>query len=351
LSDATPKQRGPGRQLALRGALAGAALLVGLAIVEIGFRVARGEPWYERLVEDQTGHGTWLCRVGQMVVPLRASLDEVPKRADDYRVLFLGDSFTYGSGVGDASKTFVHLAQERLNAAQPLPQKKQYQVFNGGVPASFVNTWVVLFEQAVDPFAPDMVVAVFFLRDGVAGVTSVGQVRRIREEMTRLLDQSWLFRHWHTYRFFREHRELRELSHEYLGKLRDGYLGSAEQTQEWRRAQAGLLHIKERASQQGARFAIVIFPVLFELDEDYPLAEVCDTIEAFCHDHDIPVFSLLPTFMHRHAPSLWVSPLDQHPNERAHALAADAISDFLLRLIGRGTQPSLPEHAASELAP
>lgn len=323
----------PWRTLAARLALAGVSLLLALVVVEIGFRVGRGRPWYERCVEEQTAHRPTRWRVGRITAPLRAPLTDKPKDPDTRRILFLGDSFTYGHGLAEPSKTFVGLIAERLNEERPCPQNQEYEVFNGGMPGSLTEEWVILFEDAVDPFAPDLVVAVFFLRDAVTGITSVQQIHEIRDGMRRLVDESLLFRHSYTYRFFRERGELTKLSHRCLERIRAGYLGGPGETLEWQRAQANLLKIRRQTLKRGARFAIVIFPVLIELHERYPLAEVCDVVDAFCRDHDIPVLCLLPTFMHKDAPSLWISPLDQHPNEHGHTLAADAIYGFLNPLL------------------
>jgi hypothetical protein len=336
VSVALDKEGGPTRRrrvLAARLAVAGGSLLLALVVAEIGFRVAHDAPWYERLVEEQTTFRPTRWKVGRITAPLRAPLTDKPKDPGTRRILFLGDSFTYGHGLAEPSKTFVGLVAERLNREQPCPQAREYEVFNGGMPGSLTEEWVILFEDAVDPFAPDLVVAVFFLRDAVTGITSVQQINRIRDGMRRLADESLLFRNSYTYRFFRERSELTKLSHRCLERIRAGYLGGPDQTLEWQRAQANLLQIKRQTLARGARFAIVIFPVLIELHERYPLAEVCDVVEAFCRDHDIPVLCLLPTFMHKDAPSLWISPLDQHPNEQGHVLAADAVYGFLNPLL------------------
>jgi hypothetical protein len=45
------------------------------------------------------------------------------------------------------------------------------------------------------------------------------------------------------------------------------------------------------------------------------------------------VNELLPFFMGEHPPDLRVSSLDQHPNEKAHAIAARGLEPFLLNLM------------------
>ena len=173
----------------------------------------------------------------------------------------------------------------------------------------------------------------FFLRDGLAGFTSIGQIDQIRDGMQRLAEDSFLFRHSAIYRFFRERRAQAELSVKYLSQMQHGYLGDAEQTRQWRQAQADLLTIKRRALEINARFAIVVFPVLFDLTPKYPLKGVCHEIVRFAEADGIPALSLLPAFMGRDAERLWNSPFDQHPNATGHAIAAEGMIPFVEQLV------------------
>ncbi len=288
-----------------------------------------GKPWYERVVEEQATTMGKVWHVGESWFTLRSAANFAPKQSDAYRILFLGDSFTYGQGVTKESATFVQRTVARLNERRTGPTKTKYEAFNGGIPGSLTPHWVRLCDEILDSYDPDLVVAVFFLRDGLAGFTSIGQIDQIRDGMQRLAEDSFLFRHSATYRFFRERRAQAELSRKYLSEMRYGYLGDAAQTRQWRQAQADLLTIKLRASEVDARFAMIIFPVLFDLTPTYPLKDVCDEIARFAQANEIPVLSLLPAFMGRDAEALWVSPFDQHPNAAGHAVAADAMIPFV----------------------
>ncbi|MCH2186721.1 hypothetical protein MK280_12710, partial [Myxococcota bacterium] len=101
------------------------------------------------------------------------------------------------------------------------------------------------------------------------------------------------------------------------------------ETGEWYRAQANLQYFRSDANRLGARFALVVFPVLFELGKDYPLEAAVDEILRFANAEQMETLSLLPAFRGRAASELWVSPLDQHPNAKAHEIAAGAIFEML----------------------
>ncbi len=312
-------------------------LLLAVGAVEIAFRYTMGKPWYERVVEEQTAKTRNRCRIGESEFWLRSAPSFGAKPSDAYRILFLGDSFTYGVGLTSESETFVKRIVARLNERQTGSSSTTYEAFNGGIPGSLTPQWVLLCDELLDAYDPDLVVAVFFLRDGLTGITSIGQINQIRDGMRRYAKDSFLFRHSSTYRFFRAQRTQTVLAGMYLSQLQHGYLGDAEQTRQWRQAQADLLAIKRRALEVDARFAIVVFPVLFDLTPKYPLKDVCNEIVRFAEADEIPALSLLPAFMGRDAELLWVSPFNQHPNATGHAIAADGMIPFVERLVRQGT--------------
>lgn len=320
-----------------RAALLLASLAVAALLAEVVLRATWTVPWWEQLRAEQTGAiegvhpernkpTTW--PVGEHQLPLRQEPTAEPKPPGTHRTLFLGDSFTYGLAI-DPPDTFVGRIEHALNERPPLPGVARYEVWNGGIPGSLTTAWRALLAEFGEAYQPDLVVAVFFLRDGVAGVTTMGQIDAIRDEMQRLTRESFLFRHSYLHRYLRSRAEQRALSDRYLGQLRAGYLGSDAEQAEWWNARSQLLWLRKESRKLGAGFALVIFPMLYGLDDDYPLADVVDAIEDFAVEKHIPVFSLLPAFQGQDAARLWLSPFDQHPNRAGHAIAADALLPFL----------------------
>jgi hypothetical protein len=59
----------------------------------------------------------------------------------------------------------------------------------------------------------------------------------------------------------------------------------------------------------------------------------------FCKSERIPVLDLEPTFRTHAGENLVVSRFDAHPNERAHAIAAEAIETGLLSDLLKLDQP------------
>jgi hypothetical protein len=61
---------------------------------------------------------------------------------------------------------------------------------------------------------------------------------------------------------------------------------------------------------------------------------VHETIRRFCVTARIPHHDLLPALRRRPTADLWVHPVDHHPNEIAHRLAAESLVPVVLQLAG-----------------
>jgi hypothetical protein len=75
---------------------------------------------------------------------------------------------------------------------------------------------------------------------------------------------------------------------------------------------------------------VCIFPYLYKLDDDHPLKPLYGIVSRSCSDHKIPVLNLFDSYKGFNYPELWVHPSDQHPNARAHKIAAKALAQFIM---------------------
>jgi hypothetical protein len=62
------------------------------------------------------------------------------------------------------------------------------------------------------------------------------------------------------------------------------------------------------------------------LEGGYPFEEIHRKLDDFLRQSGILHVDLLPVLKGRRSESLWVYPVDMHPNEVAHGLAAEAIA-------------------------
>lgn len=311
--------------------LIGFGLLLGVLALEVGLRVTHGDPWYDRLVGEQLRPPPEPYRRNQQGLRDR---DYGAKPAGVRRVLILGDSFTYGSGVADEDAVFPRLVEKELNRSfRRGDGVGGFEVLNGGIPGSLTAAWVRLWRRVADDFDPDAVLIVFFLRDGTRTNTVGAFFGAIRREIVHRNQHSRLYRYSYLYRSMRDAADRRAVGDDYARVIRDSYLGSEQDREEWLLARDNLLWLRDAARARGAAVGLVVFPILMSLDDHYPFAAVCGEIERFARANDLPVLSLLPAFMGQNGPDLWVSPFNQHPNATAHAIAAAAITPFVEELL------------------
>ncbi|MEK7483890.1 MAG: hypothetical protein AABZ60_06125, partial [Planctomycetota bacterium] len=171
------------------------------------------------------------------------------------------------------------------------------------------------------------------LRDGTL-TGSIGDFfTPIGKEMENRNKDSTLYYYSYLYRKIKDVQDRLELSQKYSKKIKISYLGNAEETREWENAKKNILKIKKIGDSIQAKVAFVVFPILIELNDNYPFQEICDVLTQFTNEHQIQNHSLLPAFMGEVGPNLWVSPNDQHPNPKGHKIAADSIFPFLKELL------------------
>ena len=158
LKDLVPRQRRPRRAL-WAAALAGAGLVTVYAW-ELGVE----EAW--RVPFSYTPHAVQVdCRSGRCVAAKNNGLGfrgpelATPRPANAKRVLLLGDSYVYGSGVAD---------DETLDAALSRRLGAGWEVGNFGIPGFNLTAYARMAEAVVARYSPDVVVVGYL--DGVNNI-------------------------------------------------------------------------------------------------------------------------------------------------------------------------------------
>jgi lysophospholipase L1-like esterase len=150
------------------------SLLVAFAIAEGGVRLFRPQ---------EVGSVRFACnaQLGEIPVPSQRGVRNLPgifsftysnnslgwrgsreyreDKQTKYRVLFLGDSFTYGTGVND-NETFVYQVEKVLIA-----DNLSVEVMNAGCPGKGTDYELKLFDTVGRKFQPDLTVLCFFCND------------------------------------------------------------------------------------------------------------------------------------------------------------------------------------------
>jgi len=235
----------------------------------------------------------------------------LPKPSGSFRVVGLGDSFTFGTGVREPD---TYLAVLRRELGGP-------EVLNLGVMGYSTANEVALLAARGPALEPDLVLIGLVLND-------IGDVR-FHEAFAPTPEAElpgWR-RRWRTADRVLLARESRRAFASLVARLEAGY---APDTPSWRRMQAALRRAAQLAEEQGFRLALVVWPLLWELSDGYRFSGIHRQIAEFAEGElGVPTLDLLPAFAGHQGPELWVHPANQHPNEVAHGIAGRAILGFL----------------------
>jgi hypothetical protein len=247
-----------------------------------------------------------------------------PKAAGVTRVVLLGDSFTEGQGVKEDDTTARRLEQ-RLNSSGG----RRFEVLNCARRGADFPSLYKMFEKVL-PHDPDVVVYAMVLND--AERPAEFDARRgplddwILDRRRLLAGEAPAHRTVMSSRLaefvadrVRTWRIGRETTRWYLD------LYAASNAQGWARTQDAMRAMDRRLRERGRRLVVASWPLLVDL-EAYPFAEADQAIARFCAAAGIPRVDLREALKGRPAESLWVHPVDHHPNEIAHHLAAEALT-------------------------
>lgn len=245
-----------------------------------------------------------------------------------FRIVGVGDSFTFGSGVR-RKDTFLAELERRLNAGGGAPR---FEVLNLGVPAYDTEEEAYLLYNRGMRLHPDLVVMCFFLNDAWGG-----------QENNAFNPPRDSLPFWRRYSRLADYVATGIARHNAQATLiRQYHLAYEDRATGWKKVRHALHETKRLTDSAGVPFVLILFPELWKLSKDHPFADIHAKVAAFAESQGIPVLDLLPAFKGHDGPELWVHPANQHPNAEAHRIAGDALYRFL---VDRKLVPAGPEAA------
>lgn len=257
---------------------------------------------------------------------------EVP--AEKRRVTFIGDSFAAGQGVKSVEERFANLIRQN---------HPEWDVQILAVPGYDTGGELRMLQDLLQhDYELDEVVLVYCLNDIsdiVPGLQDL--LRRIAAESR---SRPWLLRNSYLFDILSYRASLwrNPYIRNYYNLVEEAYGGPLWDTQQRR-----LLALRAMVESKGGHLSVVTFPFFVALDNSYPFAGVHRQLQSFWSDSGTPNLDLLALYSGHDIKSLVVGPLDQHPNEKAHAMAALAIGDFVARQIDSASRPASLQRAAS----
>jgi hypothetical protein len=232
-------------------------------------------------------------------------------------LLGLGDSFTYGRGVRPEHTYLVRLQQRFNRENVPIAVKNAARV------GADVYEVAGQYEYEAARQKPELVVYGFVLNDFRLPTSR----RIVGSDYVDQNNGGYMYDPWRRYSAIYNYalflRDRRRLETETLDNYLRAYEGPSAT-----KGFATLEALDKAVSSDGGRLVILLFPLLYEFDR-YPFASIHAKIEEFARTRNILFLDLLPAMSARDPEDLWAHPIDHHPNDVAHEIAAEALNAFL----------------------
>jgi lysophospholipase L1-like esterase len=246
-----------------------------------------------------------------------------------------GDSFTMGWRV-EWADTYVVRVEQILNREA---QTQRFQTLNFGLAGLDAGTAIDRLVRLADLYSAGVIVYGFTVNDiegphYVAMQATKTQLHRSRSAHALRKSRSYLVRTIGPSLQSLVHRleddptsPVRELDYNYF----ENPAAAAD-------FEAALDAFAAAVRARDGCGLVLIHTHLSELGLLHPLAHIYDHVERLAHERGLPVVQSLPAFSGLDEPSLWVGPMDPHPNAEGHRILAGVLA--------RGLR-SLPPHCLS----
>jgi lysophospholipase L1-like esterase len=231
-----------------------------------------------------------------------------PERNENFRIVVLGDSLTFGWGV-EKDEAFEVLLEEMLS------EKRPTEMINMGHGNYNTEQQVNLFKEKGLKYNPDKVLVFYFINDA-----EVTPVRSKWLWVSRLRSVTFL---WSRFRGL--------LTRTSPGQTFESFYNDlyADDQPGFQAMEAAFLQLRGITEERGIELQVIMLPELHNL-VDYPFTAVYDKVASFLRENDIDYTDLTDSFRgYEDAEGLWVAPDDAHPNALAHRMIAEYSRDFI----------------------
>ena len=236
---------------------------------------------------------------------------EYPLEKNGYRMIFLGDSLTFGWGV-ERPETFEYLLETRFNAQD----RGRVEILNFGTGNYNTAQQEALFGKKGLKYRPDKVVVFYFVNDAEPTPTA---------SRWEFLGHSRLVTfYWSRINILRsKYASQSDFQSQYGSLYEEGRPG-------FEAMKASFLALRERCAANGIALQVVMLPELHNLKNPTFVREY-GMVRSFLEREAISVLDLTPQFstVEDEPTSLWVALDDAHPNAKAHKRIADFTEQFI----------------------
>jgi lysophospholipase L1-like esterase len=229
-------------------------------------------------------------------------------KSDKHRIIFLGDSLTFGWGVKE-EETFATLIEEDMNSQSPT------EVINFGTGNYNTEQEVNLFIEKGLKYNPDKVVLFYFINDA--------EITPEKSELWFLGYSQFISFYWSRINSLLNNIMPSKSFQEYYESL----YGNDQQG--WINTRKAIIQLRDICQSRGIEFQVVLLPELHDVNNEI-FTNVYNNLALFLKDNDIDYLNLAKLFEnYPDQIGLWVNYDDAHPNNIAHKEIAESTLEFI----------------------
>ncbi|MFT5170964.1 MAG: lysophospholipase L1-like esterase [Candidatus Marinamargulisbacteria bacterium] len=263
---------------------------------------------------------------------------QIPKPSDEYRILMLGDSITWGDYL-PAQEVYVEQAEAILNQRV---FNHHISIINAGVGDIGLKEELDILKEKGLRLTPDIVLVGFYLNDsrppwGFPGEIGHRGWLRSHSVLAESVYKKAALLRWirskGTGRFeWVKLLKTTNWKHERddftaLAKAAKYDWGSAWQPESWAIITSHLKELRSLSLNHHFRVGIVTFPVWYQIESDFLENSPQIQLKSIARDLGFPILDLLPMLRQNRQSDLY---FDQaHPNQHGNALIGRAVADFV----------------------
>jgi len=245
---------------------------------------------------------------------------EYPFEHNTYRILSIGDSFTYGFLLKNCNswpkKTETYVRNDGYTSVE---------IINGGIPGFNTKQEYEFFAKTTYRFNPDMIIIGFVINDATTLCSNCGAVtlkQKFDEQIASTKNMFGLY----TINYIKLTALQRKLTETTINEYSEPY---EKESKEFQQCKEALLKFKAMSITNHFKLVVVIYPVLCQLNEKYPFQQIHQKMLIFFNQSEIEAYDLTPTFYGYKDVELWVSSEDSHPNTKANEIASKKIANII----------------------
>ncbi len=242
------------------------------------------------------------------------------------RIVIAGDSFVFGSGVDEAD-VYASRLGPLLDEAQP---EWRHEVINAGLAGAHIESVMDRLEVAIAAYSPGLYVYGYTLNDLEGpGYELFEQDARTREWLTWSGAHPLLLVRYGVWRLLTLGGSRAPEDDPYARELRRNYFDNEAAIA---RLGAGLDRFAALTGRDGVCGQVLIHTHLTNLDAQHPFHPMYRRVAEMASARGLGVTSTFAAFESHDPQTLWINPLDSHPNAVGHDLIAHALADDLVAL-------------------